>query len=158
MGDLYSQCPNINTEKSHLIYMYDGTKVQYMEYNIENNTNDTMYLWIDSDTLLNYDSIPIDKLDLIYFMKYYRRPKCELGLDFLCGERSIIYDTFPPPPVIGCTFLKQIIPGAEFKVISLDESINKRAIHWVSRSFVNKMSVAKLLDPFCYQESYIIIK
>lgn len=123
----YSQC--VIKDTLHVIYKYNNTSVQYVVYSIDNCSKDTLYLWIDKETIYN-DSLTFSQNNIVFFYKYIRTPKCELGLSFLCNDGNINYGGyFPPPPVIGCTFLKRIVPGETFLVISMSDIIDKGSIH-----------------------------
>lgn len=151
----YSQC--VIKSAQHIIYKSTNTNIQYIEYIIDNHSQDTIYLWIDQETNYN-DSLTFEQNNIVFFFKYVRHPKCELGLYFLCYDGNINYGNhFPPPPVIGCTFLKKLNPGESFQVISLDDKIDENSIHYVPRNVVSKLLKLDMLDRLCYPELFIII-
>ena len=154
-NSLYGQC--LISENTLVIYKYDSTSIKYSEFVIKNDSKDTLYLWIDSDTLETNLMTP-EQANQLYFIKYLRAPKCELGLEFLCNDKNINYgDVFPPDPVIGCTFIKRIIPDAFFQIIAMGENIKKEFIHYVSKEFVMRFFRNNRLDVFCYDKSFIVV-
>ena len=154
-GTLSGQC--VIEESSHVTYNYDSRQLNYTEYVVKNKTQDTIYVWIDTDTAGN-DSLTLEHKNIWLFFKYIRAPKCELGLDFLCHDGSINYvEGFPPPPVIGCTFIRKIIPDESFTIISIDKGVDKDAIHYVRQEVVSHFFRIERLDEFCYDKPYILV-
>ena len=151
----YGQCEIKESRQN--IYKYDSSNLNYAEYVVRNKTQDTIYLWIDTDTAGN-DSLTLEQKNIWLFFKYIRAPKCELGLDFLCHDGSINFSKgFPPPPVIGCTFIKRILPNESFTIISINESVDREAIHYVQKKVVSYFFRIEHLDEFCYDKQNILI-
>lgn len=151
----YGQCEI--KESRQEIYKYDYSNLNYAEYVVRNKTQDTIYIWIDTDTAGN-DSLTLEQKNILLFFKYIRAPKCELGLDFLCHDGSISFSKgFPPPPVIGCTFIKRILPNESFTIISANESIGREAIHYVQKEIVSHFFRIEHLDKFCYKKPFILV-
>ena len=148
----YAQC-SID-ENRQIMYKHDTSMFQYTEFIVSNKTPDTIYLWIDEDTV-DDDSMSMEQKDICYFFKYIRAPKCELGLDFLCNDGSVRYDS--SSTIIGCTFIKKILPDETFTIMSLDESVGKKSIHYVRKEIVSHFFRPERLDEFCYKKSYIIL-
>lgn len=149
------QCNIIDTQ--YIVYKCNNASVQYTEYTIDNCSDDTLYLWIDQETSYN-DSLTFSQNNYCFFRKYIRSSKCGTGLSFLCYDGNINYgDSFPPPPVIGSTFLKKLVPQEKFRIISVSDTVNKSDIHFVPRIVVDYFFKMDVLDELCYKESYIII-
>ena len=159
---LFVYCPTYGQicmeESQTIIYKQDSTFIKYSEYIYRNESVDTIYLWIDSDVVYN-DSLTFEQNNMLFFYYYIRRSKCELGLNFLCYDHSIYFgDVFPPPPVIGCTFIKKILPNESFTVFSLNETIGKESIHYVPQKIVSFFFRDNRLDDFCYKKKHIILQ
>lgn len=143
-------------ETDCLISKFDSKEINYTEYIVKNKTQDTIYLWIDADTI-DTDLFAHEK-NILLFFRYIRTPKCELGLDFLCHDGSINFsEGYPPSPVIGCTFIKKILPDESFTIISLNGGINKEAIHYVQKKTASIFLSIKCLDEFCYDKQFILL-
>ncbi len=151
----YGQCEIKESRQD--IYKYDSSNLHYAEFVVRNKTQDTIYIWIDTDTIEN-DSLTFEQKNIWFFFKYIRAPKCGLGLDFLCHDGSINFSKgFPPPPVIGCTFIKKILPDESFTIISLNESVGRKAIHYVHKKIVSHFFRIERLDEFCYEKPFILV-
>lgn len=152
---LYGQC-SLDKHK-HVIYKYDSTSLQYTEMVIKNISQDTIYLWIDSDVVYN-DSLTFEQNNNLFFLGYIRNPHGELGLRFLCTDLCINFSgRFPPLPIVGSTFIKKLSPDESFGVFSLNEETDESSIHYVKQDFVAKIFKTERLDEFCYDKSYIIV-
>lgn len=144
-------------ESRQVIFKYDSSDLNYVEFVVRNKTQDTIYIWIDTDTV-GIDSLSLKQRNIQLFFKYIRAPKCELGLDFLCNDGNISFSNgYPPPPVIGCTFIKKILPSESFTIISLNGSVGKEAIHHVQKETVSHFFRIERLDDFCYDRPFIIV-
>lgn len=141
----------------YVVYGYDFQETSYTEYVIKNQTQDTVYAWIDTCGIAS-DSLTLEQRDLCLFLKYLRSPPCEIGLDMLCHDCCINSNEMPPPPMIGCTFIKKIYPNESFLIISLNNSIGKEAIHNVRKEIVCHFFDIARLDVFCYDRPYIIVR
>ena len=139
------------------IYNIDSQEMNYAEYVVKNKTQDTVYIWIDTATI-GLDSLTSEQKDILLFLKYIRNPKCEIGLDFMCHDGCINFGkVLPPPPVIGCTFIKKMHPGESFVVISLKNSIGPDAIHSVKKEIVERFLKIDRLDEIGFDKSYILV-
>ena len=160
LSSFYLYCPAYGQceieERRQSVIKYDSSNLNYAEYIIRNKTQDTIYLWIDTDTVGN-DSLSLEQKNIWLFYKYIRAPKCELGLDFLCHDGSINFSKGVPPPVIGCTFIKKILPDELFTIISLNESVDRKAIHFVHKKIVSHFFRIERLDEFCYEKPFIMV-
>lgn len=155
-GSTYGQCEI--EEGRQVIYKYDSSSWSYAEFVIKNNSQDIIYLWIDTE-VIDDDSPSLEQQNNWLFFKYIRAPKCELGLYFLCHDGSIYFSNgSPPPPVIGCTFIKKILPDELFTIYSINESIGKESIHYVKQDIVSSLFKNNCLDDFCYKKPYIIVQ
>lgn len=145
-------------ESQMVIYKLDSTCIKFSEYTYRNKTSDTIYFWIDLDAVYN-DSLTFEQNNKLFFFNYIRRPKCEMGLIFLCYDHNIDFGgVFPPPPVIGCTFIKRILPDESFTIISLNKNIGKESFHYVPQEIVSFFFRDNRLDDFCYKKPYIIVQ
>lgn len=155
-GVSYGQCTI--EEMQHKVYKHDGTSLQYTEYVFNNGSQDTVYLWIDQDTVAD-SSMTVEQKNIWHFVKYLHHPKCELGLGFMIYDGNIYWgDTFPPAPVIGCTFIKKVIPNESFSVIVMNNSVKREDIHYIPRSFVAAhFFKPERLDEFCYDRPFIVV-
>lgn len=152
---LYGQCRLDKTQ--HQIYKYNDASLKYIEYIFSNGTLDTVYLWIDDDSI-GENSMTLEQKNIWYFQKYLRYPKCELGLVFLCHDGNIRYsEGFPPTPVIGCTFIKKVLPNESFTIISLNENIGEEAIHYVKQNIVSHYFSVDNITRFCYDKPFILV-
>ena len=145
-------------ERQQAVYRYDASKLQYTEYVFNNGSQDAVYLWIDQDSVAD-SSMTVEQKNIWCFVKYIYHPKCELGLGFLINDGSIDFgDTFPPAPVLGCTFIKKVLPNESFSVIVMNDSIKRDAIHYVPQSFVaTHFFKPERLDVFCYDRPFIVV-
>ena len=150
----YGQCEI--EESRQVIYRNDTSELNYVEYMFRNTTQDTVYLWVDTDTVDN-DSLSSIQKNFWLFYKYIRAPKCELGLDFLCHDGNIDFSKGYPAPVIGCTFIKKILPDESFTIITLNGGLNKGAIHHVQKKIVSHFFQIERLDKFCYNKPFVIV-
>ena len=151
----YGQCEI--EESRQVICKHDSSNLNYTEYVVRNKMQDTIYLWIDTDTVGD-ESLSLKQKNIWFFLKYIRAPKCELGLAFLCQDGSINFGKrYPPPPVLGCTFIKKILPDESFSIISLNENISKGDIHYVQKKTASHFFPIECMDEFCYDKPFIIV-
>ena len=153
---LYGQCRL--DKMQHLIYKYDDTiGIKYTEHVFYNSSSDTIYLWIDNDTIGD-NSMTMEQKNIWYFQKYIRYPKCEVGLDFLCHDGNINFaDSTTFVPVIGCTFIKKILPNELFRIISMNNNFDRKAIHYVKQNIVSHYFNIDILTRFCFDKSFILM-
>lgn len=151
----WGQC--VIESRPNVVYGYDFQETNYTEYIIKNHTQDTVYAWIDTCSIA-LDSLTLEQRDVWFFLKYLRAPPCEIGLDMLCHDHSINIREMPPPPIIGCTFIKKVYPNESFVIISLNNGIKKDSIHYVRKEIVCRLLKTAYLDVFCYDRPYIVVR
>ena len=87
-GFAYGQCTI--EERQQVVYRYDAPKLQYTEYVFNNGSQDTVYMWIDQDTVAD-SSMTVEQKNIVYFLKYIHHSKCELGLGFMIYDGNIYW-------------------------------------------------------------------
>lgn len=134
-------------------YFYnDSTCI--LEHSIINKTLDTFYLWID-EFPLDEDSV-FQNIENGFLLKYLYYSDCELGLHFKGTDSSInVHDKFIP--TIGCDFLKKIMPGDTFFVMTHNLYDTKFKIIYVRQSDIKQRISLNNIEPFLYKKNHIAI-
>ena len=135
-----------------LAYINDTTCV--LEHSIINNTKDTFYLWIDE--LSREEDSVFRNIENVYFLKYLFFSPCELGLYFK-GTDCCIHIPDKPIPLIGCDFIKRIVPKDTFFIMTSGFIDIKKRVFFVSKEILRRRISLYNIEPFLYRKRHIYI-
>lgn len=129
-------------------YLKDQVLCKSIKYTITNNSQDTIYIWLQKEEKI------IKKEDA--FKQYFLTPVGDFSLCSLCFESSIIFkDGYCP--VIGGTFIKKLEPNELFNIYTINCEIPSSDVQFETINKIRDFVPPQRLDTYSYPHDYIII-
>lgn len=140
----------------HQLYSYmDSISVLYnvTEYNIINNSDNKSYV-----TFICSDSGESNLENMI--VRYFCSPCKGFNLMTLLTD-NVVIDEFIP--IVGMTFLKEVIPDSNFKYTIIEKVLVKDSTHSdlciivVEKGYIENLLKVTLIDKFFFKKDELII-